>query len=53
MVINYTIYRLRSVASLKFLAIETMPPYFSAHVYYGQTGGQITIPLGTEVCLSR
>ena len=27
-------------------------PQFSAHVYYGQTAGFITIPLGTEVGLS-
>jgi len=26
-------------------------PYFSAHVYCGQTAGCIRIPLGTEVCL--
>jgi len=35
----YTTYRLEALASLKFLAIETMPPLFSAHVYYGKTAG--------------
>jgi len=52
MATTYRNYRLGAVASLKFLAIENMPPYFSAHAYYGQTAGWIRIPLGTEVCLS-
>jgi len=39
------------VASLKFLAIENMPPHFSAPVCYGQVAGWIRIPLGMEVCL--
>ena len=51
MATTYRNYRLGAVASLKFLAIENMPPYFSAHAYYGQTAGWIRIPLGTEVCL--
>jgi len=42
-------YRLGALASLKFLAIENIPPHFSAHVYYSQTAGWIRIPLGTEV----
>jgi len=37
--------------SLKFLAIENMPPHFLAHVSYGQMAGWIRIPLGTEVGL--
>jgi len=44
-------YRLGVVASLKFLAIENMPPHFSTHVCYGQTAGWIRIPLGMEVRL--
>jgi len=42
---TYSTYHLGSVASLKFLAIENMPPHFSAHVYCGQSGGWIRIPL--------
>jgi len=49
MATTYSTYRLGALASLKFLAIENMPPHFSAHVYYGQTAGWIRIPLGTEV----
>jgi len=48
---TYSTYRLGAVASLKFLAIENMPPHFSAHVYYCQTAGWIWIPLGTTVRL--
>jgi len=33
------------------LAIENMPPHFSAHVYCGKTAAWIRIPLGTEVRL--
>jgi len=51
MATTYSTYRLGAVASLKFLAIENVPPHFSAHVYYGQTGGWMTITLGTEECL--
>ena len=51
MATTYTIYRLGAVSSLNFLAIENMPPHFSAHVYYGQTAGWIKIPLGTDVGL--
>jgi len=47
MTTTYSTYRLGAVASLKFLAIENMPPHFSAHIYYGQTAGWIRIPLGT------
>jgi len=50
MATTYSTYRLWAVASLKFLAIENMPPHFR-HVYYGQTDGWIRIPLGTEVFL--
>jgi len=32
---TYSTYRLGAVASLIFLAIENMPPHFSAHVCYG------------------
>jgi len=52
MATTYSTYRLGAVVSLKFLAIENMPPHFSAHVYYGHTVGWIRIPLGTEVRLS-
>jgi len=34
---TYSTRRLGLVTYLKFLATENMPPYFSAHVYYGQT----------------
>jgi len=37
MATSYSTYRLVAVASLKVLAIENVPPHFSAHVYYGQT----------------
>jgi len=47
----YSSYRLEALASLNFLAIENVPPHFSARVYYGQTAGWIRIPLGTEVDL--
>ena len=30
---------------------KNISPQFSAHIYCGQTAGQIKIPLGTEVCL--
>jgi len=43
-----TTYHLGAEASLKFLAIENMPPHFSALVYYVQMAGWIRIPLGTE-----
>ena len=52
MATTYSTYRLRAVASIKFLAIENMPPHFLAHVYYGQTAAWIRIPLSTEVGLS-
>jgi len=51
MATTYSTYRLGAMASLNFLAIENMPPHFSAHVYYGQTAGWIRIPLGKEVGL--
>ena len=51
MATTHSNYRLGAVASLKFLAIENMPPDFSANVYYGQTPGWIRIPLNTEVGL--
>jgi len=51
MATTYSTQRLGAVASLKFLAIENMPPYFSAHVYYGQMAGWISIPHGMEVGL--
>ena len=51
MATTYSTYRLGAMAFLKFLAIENMPPHFSAHVYYGQMAGRIRIPLDTEVCL--
>ena len=51
MATTYSTYRLGAVVSLKFLAIENMPPYFSAHVYYGQMAGWISIPHGMEVGL--
>ena len=35
----------------EILAIENMPPHFSAHVSYGQMAGWIRIPLRTEVGL--
>jgi len=35
----------------KFLAIENMPPYISANVYYSQIAGWIRILLGTEAGL--
>jgi len=50
-VTTYSTYRLAAVVSLKCLAIENMPPHFSAHDCYGQTAGWIRIPLGMEVCL--
>jgi len=46
---TYSTHRLGAVASLKFLAIENMPPHFLAHVYYGQTAGWIRMPHGTAV----
>jgi len=51
MATNYSIYRLRAVTFLKFLATENMTPHFSAHFYYGKSAGWIRIPLGTEVGL--
>jgi len=53
MVNIYSTYPFGTVACLKFLAIENMPPHFhfSAHVYYDQTAGWIRTPLDTEVCL--
>jgi len=39
-------YRLRTVVSLKFLAIENKSPHYWADVYYDQTAGWIRIPLG-------
>jgi len=53
MATTYSTYRLRAVASIKFLAIENMPPHFLAHVHYGQMSQWIRIPLGMEVCLGR
>jgi len=51
MATTYSICHLGAVASLKFLAIENMPPHFSAHFYYGQTAIWIKIPCGMEVGL--
>jgi len=51
MATSYNTYRLGVVASLKFLAIENMPPHISAYVCYGQRTEWIRIPLGTEVGL--
>jgi len=44
---------LSNTMSLKFLAIENMPPHFSARVYFGQTAGRIMISLGMEYGLQR
>jgi len=48
---TYSTYLFGAVASVKFLAIESMPPLFSAHVCCGQTGGWVKIPPGTELHL--
>jgi len=36
MAATYSAYRLGAMASLKFLAIENMPPHFSAHACYAK-----------------